>query len=188
MNRPFYTSASNSNSRQPLSQAPPPPATKQPPSLHDRFHSRNTSDPQDYHRRPPHPSHPPPPPLPPSRYNDDDDTEDADEEEDDSEMTAYSSRSGPPNASGNGSRPGSSSKDSTGAIKKPKTKSTKVFQCTGYGDCTMQFTRSEHLARHIRFVLQRECVVDGLENIRVNVRSIATVGEILVVSIIFGNT
>src|SRR5271154_3599953 len=184
MNRPFYTSASNSsNSRQPLSQAPPP--TKQPPpSIHERFHSRNTSDPQEYHRRPPHP----PPPLPPSHYNDDDDTEDADEEEDDSEMTAYSSRSGPPNASGNGSRPGSSSKDSTGAIKKPKTKSTKVFQCTGYGDCTMQFTRSEHLARHIRFVLQSECVVDELENIRVNVHSIATVGETLVVSIIFGNT
>jgi hypothetical protein len=185
MNRPFYTSASNSsNSRQPLSQAPPP--TKQPPpSIHERFHSRNTSDPQDYHRRPPHP---PPPPLQPSHYNDDDDTEDADEEEDDSEMTAYSSRSGPPNASGNGSRPGSSSKDSTGAIKKQKTKSTKVFQCTGYGDCTMQFTRSEHLARHIRFVLQSECVVDGLENIRANVHSIATVGETLVVSTIFGNT
>jgi hypothetical protein len=156
MNRPFYTSASNSsNSRQPLSQAPQPPPphspTKQQPSIHNRFHSRNTSDPQEYHRRPLHPP-PPLPPLPPSRYNDDDDTEDADEEEDDSEMTAYSSRSGPPNASGNGSRPGSSSKDSTGAIKKPKTKSTKVFQCTGYGDCTMQFTRSEHLARHIRFV------------------------------------
>jgi len=158
MNRPFYSNSSNS--RQPLSQAPhppPPPQSKQPPSIHERFHSRNTSDPQDYHRRPPHPSHPPPPLLPPSRYNnsnDDEDTEDADEDEDDSEMTAYSSRSGPQNASGNGSRPGSSSKDSTGAIKKPKTKSTKVFQCTGYGDCTMQFTRSEHLARHIRFVSQ----------------------------------
>ena len=151
MNRPFYTSASTSNSRQPLSQAPPlPPSSKQPPSIADRFHSRNTSDPQEYYRQAPHP----PPTLHPSRYNDDDDTEDADEDEDDSEMTAYSSRSGPPNASGNGSRPGSSSKDSTGAIKKPKTKSTKLFQCTGYGDCTMQFTRSEHLARHIRFVSQ----------------------------------
>src|SRR5271170_6156190 len=135
MNRPFYPSTiSSNNSRQPLSQAQP-----SKPHIHDRFHSRNTSDPQEYHRRPPHPSHPPPPPLPPSRYNDndDDDTEDADEEEDDSEMTVYSSRSGPQNASGNGSRPGSSSKDSTGAIKKPKNKSTKVFQCTGYGDCTM---------------------------------------------------
>lgn len=27
---------------------------------------------------------------------------------------------------------------------------TKVFQCTGYGDCSMVFTRSEHLARHMR--------------------------------------
>lgn len=26
----------------------------------------------------------------------------------------------------------------------------KVFQCTGYGDCKMVFSRSEHLARHIR--------------------------------------
>lgn len=26
----------------------------------------------------------------------------------------------------------------------------KVFQCTGYGDCSMVFTRSEHLARHMR--------------------------------------
>jgi Zinc finger, C2H2 type len=71
-------------------------------------------------------------------------------------MAAYSTRSGLPNTSsgnGNNSRPGSSSKDSTGAIKKPKTKSNKVFQCTGYGDCTMQFTRSEHLARHIRWFI-----------------------------------
>lgn len=27
---------------------------------------------------------------------------------------------------------------------------TAVFQCRGFGDCTMTFTRSEHLARHIR--------------------------------------
>ena len=76
-------------------------------------------------------------------------------------MTAYSTRSGLPSASsgnGNTSRPGSSSKDSTGAIKKPKTKSNKVFQCTGYGDCTMQFTRSEHLARHIRLDFFVKCV------------------------------
>jgi hypothetical protein len=26
----------------------------------------------------------------------------------------------------------------------------KVFQCTGFGDCRMVFTRSEHLARHAR--------------------------------------
>lgn len=29
----------------------------------------------------------------------------------------------------------------------------KTFQCRGYGDCRMVFSRSEHLARHIRFVL-----------------------------------
>jgi hypothetical protein len=28
----------------------------------------------------------------------------------------------------------------------------KTFQCRGYGDCRMVFSRSEHLARHIRFV------------------------------------
>lgn len=26
----------------------------------------------------------------------------------------------------------------------------KLFQCTGFGDCKMVFTRSEHLARHAR--------------------------------------
>lgn len=26
----------------------------------------------------------------------------------------------------------------------------KLFKCTGYGDCNMVFTRSEHLARHER--------------------------------------
>ena len=154
MNRPLYTSGSNSsNNGQPLSQAPPSSSFKQhPPSINNRFHSRNTSDPQDYHRRPP------PSPASISRYENEDDTEDADEEdEEDTEMTAYSTRSGLPNVSsgnGNTSRPGSSSKDSSSAIKKPKTKSNKVFQCTGYGDCTMQFTRSEHLARHIRLVFR----------------------------------
>lgn len=28
----------------------------------------------------------------------------------------------------------------------------KTFQCRGYGDCRMVFSRSEHLARHIRHV------------------------------------
>lgn len=144
MNRPFYASASNSSTiRQSPSQ--PPPSVKA--SVHDRHtHSRNTSDPQDYHRRPP-----PPPALP---RHDDEDTQDTDEDEE-SGMTAYgTSRSGAPSslpAGSAGSRPGSSHKDSGAAVKKPKTKSTKVFQCTGYGDCTMQFTRSEHLARHIRY-------------------------------------
>lgn len=26
----------------------------------------------------------------------------------------------------------------------------KLFRCTGFGDCDMVFTRSEHLARHAR--------------------------------------
>lgn len=29
----------------------------------------------------------------------------------------------------------------------------KTFQCRGYGECRMVFSRSEHLARHIRYVL-----------------------------------
>ncbi|GAO48114.1 hypothetical protein G7K_2299-t2 [Saitoella complicata NRRL Y-17804] len=31
-----------------------------------------------------------------------------------------------------------------------KSKPQKIFQCTGFGDCRMVFTRSEHLLRHIR--------------------------------------
>lgn len=30
---------------------------------------------------------------------------------------------------------------------------SKMFQCTGYGECRMVFTRSEHLARHMRLVI-----------------------------------
>lgn len=33
---------------------------------------------------------------------------------------------------------------------KPKKSKGRVFQCTGFPGCTMSFTRSEHLARHIR--------------------------------------
>lgn len=44
----------------------------------------------------------------------------------------------------------SSSSASGGAEKKAKTKYPKSFQCTGFGDCRMTFTRSEHLARHVR--------------------------------------
>ena len=29
-------------------------------------------------------------------------------------------------------------------------KAVKIFQCSGYGQCNMTFTRSEHLARHVR--------------------------------------
>lgn len=36
-----------------------------------------------------------------------------------------------------------------GVINKKKMKN-KTFQCSGFGNCRMQFSRSEHLARHIR--------------------------------------
>ncbi|KAL7666215.1 C2H2-type domain-containing protein [[Candida] zeylanoides] len=38
--------------------------------------------------------------------------------------------------------------DAHGAAKRPA--KGRVFQCTGYPDCSMSFTRSEHLARHKR--------------------------------------
>ncbi|KAK9244472.1 hypothetical protein V1506DRAFT_476577 [Lipomyces tetrasporus] len=34
--------------------------------------------------------------------------------------------------------------------RRSKSRPPKVFQCSGYGNCHMTFTRSEHLARHIR--------------------------------------
>lgn len=44
-----------------------------------------------------------------------------------------------------------SSTKTSGEKKSSKpTKYPKIFQCTGFGDCRMTFTRSEHLARHIR--------------------------------------
>ncbi|KAL0077948.1 hypothetical protein J3Q64DRAFT_1665205 [Phycomyces blakesleeanus] len=34
--------------------------------------------------------------------------------------------------------------------RKPRSAGPKLFQCSGYGSCSMTFSRSEHLARHTR--------------------------------------
>jgi len=47
--------------------------------------------------------------------------------------------------------PGSGS--GAGVNKRYRPAPAKTFQCRGYGECRMVFSRSEHLARHIRFVL-----------------------------------
>lgn len=40
-----------------------------------------------------------------------------------------------------------------GAAALKKKSIPKIFRCTGFGECAMSFTRSEHLARHVRYVL-----------------------------------
>lgn len=39
----------------------------------------------------------------------------------------------------------------TGVNKRYRPAPAKTFQCRGYGECRMVFSRSEHLARHIRY-------------------------------------
>ena len=54
----------------------------------------------------------------------------------------------------------------------------KTFQCRGYGECRMVFSRSEHLARHIRYtsILFRSYLANiFLGNIQANVLSLVTV-------------
>lgn len=34
---------------------------------------------------------------------------------------------------------------------RPRRPPTKLFRCSGYGECNMTFSRSEHLARHVRY-------------------------------------
>ncbi|KAF8306368.1 hypothetical protein DL93DRAFT_2088706 [Clavulina sp. PMI_390] len=36
--------------------------------------------------------------------------------------------------------------------KRYKSAPSKSFQCRGFGECRMVFSRSEHLARHVRYV------------------------------------
>jgi len=36
-------------------------------------------------------------------------------------------------------------------LKRSRPAPAKTFQCRGYGECRMVFSRSEHLARHIRY-------------------------------------
>jgi hypothetical protein len=40
---------------------------------------------------------------------------------------------------------------SAGVNKRYRPAPAKTFQCRGYGECRMVFSRSEHLARHIRY-------------------------------------
>ena len=82
-----------------------------------------------------------------------------------------------------------------GVNKRYRPAPAKTFQCRGYGDCRMVFSRSEHLARHIRFVpfLVVCSACDGLkktrhaENTQANVHSHAIAANNSRASIICAN-
>ena len=82
-----------------------------------------------------------------------------------------------------------------GVHKRNRPAPAKTFQCRGYGDCRMVFSRSEHLARHIRFVpfLVVYSACDGLkktrhtENTQANVHSHAIAANNSRASIICAN-
>jgi hypothetical protein len=45
-----------------------------------------------------------------------------------------------------------------GVNKRYRPAPAKTFQCRGYGDCRMVFSRSEHLARHIRYAISQNVI------------------------------
>lgn len=49
----------------------------------------------------------------------------------------------------------------------------KTFQCRGYGECRMVFSRSEHLARHIRYDFPSKLDFISIRNAYIHPRSIA---------------
>lgn len=64
------------------------------------------------------------------------------------ESTTNTTSNGRRNA--RGSSPGDDDPNDDSPGKRKKKKGQKFF-CKGYGDCNLSFTRSEHLARHIRY-------------------------------------
>ena len=46
----------------------------------------------------------------------------------------------------------------------------KLFQCKGFGDCHMVFTRSEHLARHTRKHTGEVCIIIIINSVIVLLR------------------
>ena len=84
-----------------------------------------------------------------------------------------------------------SNDDESGRPSKKKKKGQRFF-CTDYPPCNLSFTRSEHLARHIRYVAMHRRICCGtkllLENIRERGPSSATAKEDFRVLIIYDST